>query len=814
VNASDIRNVSYQAIAGSEELAIRANDGTAPDPHWGAWSVITVTTPTTSFSPASATISSTRGQIYATTASNPLGLYTETDPSGATVVQYQFYVNDSAGGLGTLLLNGVAQANDAAQTVNASALSTISYQAIAGSELLAIRANDGTVAHPVWGAWSVITATAPAATLGANFTTANATVSAASGQVYASTTAASPLGLFSAVADTTGGTIAQYDFFDSASAGSIGSFLVNNVAQANGTHVTVSASALSTVTYSISSGTQAISIRANDGTVAHPVWGAWSTVTVSVGAVFTATNTTISPTRDQTYTTTTASNPLGLYSVSDETGNAITQYEFDVNDTAGGLGNLFVSGVAQANDAVLVVNASVLNTVSYQAIAGSEALAIRANDGTVSNPRWGAWSVITVTAPAVTSGASFTDANATVSAASGHVYSTTTASSPLGLFSAAADTTGGSIAQYEFFDSASAGSVGGFLVSGATETNGAVLAVSASALSTVTYSISSGSQAISIRANDGTLAHPVWGAWTTVTVTVGAVATATNATITPTRDQTYTTTTPSNPLGLYSVSDETGNAITQYEFDVNDTAGGLGNLFVSGVAQANDAVLVVNASALNTVSYQAIAGSEVLAIRANDGTASNPHWGAWSLITVNAPAVTATGASFAAINATVTLGSSHTYSTTSAASPLGLYNAVTDPSGGVIAQYDFFDNASAGSVGSFLVNNVAQANGTHVTVSASALNTATYSISSGTQAISIRANDGTVAHPIWGAWTTVTLTAPAVTGAPVSSALAVIPDLLSNSSPVLSAAATSIVSPAALLQHDTQLTPLFVIHSA
>jgi VCBS repeat-containing protein len=402
VSAANLGTISYQGISGSQIISVRANAGTAANPHWGAWASVTVTAPAANkgavFTPNSATIAATRDEVFSTpNASSPLSLFSATDPTGGAITQYEFYDNDMSGGLGDFQLNGNVLKNDTVQLVSAANLSALSYTAIAGTQVIDIRANDGTVAHPVWGVWASITVTAPVAA----FTPNSATVTATRDKIYSTTAASNPLSLF-ALAGVSSDAILQYEFFDSDTGGGLGDFLLSGQVLANDVVQVVGAGSLDALTYEGIAGSQVISVRANDGTLAHPVWGAWSSITVTapsvtVGVVFTPMNATITAQRNQIYSTTDPSNPLTLFSVADTTGGTILQYEFFVNDKAGGAGYLLTSKGALANDTVQLVSAANLEAISYKAIAGTEAVSIRANDGTAAHPVWGAWSTVTVT---------------------------------------------------------------------------------------------------------------------------------------------------------------------------------------------------------------------------------------------------------------------------------------------------------------------------------------------------------------------------------------------------------------------------------
>jgi hypothetical protein len=217
------------------------------------------------FTPASATITATRDKVFST----PASLWTESDTSGGTIVEYQFWDTDT-GGVGNFTLNGVVEANDQGFTVTPGQLSQLSYQIVSGTQIIYVRANDGTLTDPNWGAWSAgITVTAPPSTQAAVFTPVSATITATRDQVFST-----PASLWTE-SDNSGGTIVEYQFWDTDTGGT-GHFTLNGVVEANDQGFTVTSDQLSQLSYQIVSGTQIIYIRANDGTLTDPNWGAWS----------------------------------------------------------------------------------------------------------------------------------------------------------------------------------------------------------------------------------------------------------------------------------------------------------------------------------------------------------------------------------------------------------------------------------------------------------------------------------------------------------------------------------------------------------
>jgi archaeosine-15-forming tRNA-guanine transglycosylase len=431
----------------------------------------------------------------------------ESDTSGGTIVQYQFWDTDT-GGTGHFTLNDVVEANDQGFTVTSDQLSQLSYQIVSGTQIIYVRANDGTLTDPNWGAWSAgITVTAPAPLPAAVFTPAHTAITATRDQIFST-----PASLWTE-SDTSGGTIVQYQFWDTDTGGT-GHFTLNGVVEANDQGFTVTPGQLSTLSYQIVSGTQIIYVRANDGTLTDPNWGAWSAgITVTAppatqAAVFTPVSATVTAPHNQVFST-----PASLWTESDTSGGTIAQYQFWDTDTQGGLGNFTLNGVVEANDQGFTVTPDQLSELSYQIVSGTQVIYVRANDGTLTDPNWGAWSAgITVTAVAPV----FTPVSANITATRDQVFST-----PASLWTES-DALGRSIAQYQFWDT-DTGGTGHFTLNGVVEANDQGFTVTPAQLSTLSYQIVSGTQVIYVRANDGTLTDPNWGAWSSgITVTAPA----------------------------------------------------------------------------------------------------------------------------------------------------------------------------------------------------------------------------------------------------------------------------------------------------
>jgi hypothetical protein len=141
-----LAQTTYQSGSGSDQLSIRANDGTL----WSAWQTATVTAPLDQAPVVTASNKTvTHNQSIAASS-----LFTATDPEGDTITTYA--LKDVTGN-GHFVVNGVVQATNVEIDLTAAQLAQTTYQSGSGSDQLSIRANDGTL----WSAWQSVTVTAP-----------------------------------------------------------------------------------------------------------------------------------------------------------------------------------------------------------------------------------------------------------------------------------------------------------------------------------------------------------------------------------------------------------------------------------------------------------------------------------------------------------------------------------------------------------------------------------------------------------------------------------------------------------------------------
>ena len=136
------------------------------------------------------------------------------------------------------------------------------------------------------------------------------------------------------VTDPDGDAITSYQFYD---ASGNGHFVVNGVAQAASTIITVTAAQLAQTSYQSGSGADQLYVQASDGML----WSGWqgfvAFAPVDRAPVVTAPNVTL--THNQSVAAS------SLFTVSDPDGDAITSYQFY---DASGNGHFVVNGVAQS----------------------------------------------------------------------------------------------------------------------------------------------------------------------------------------------------------------------------------------------------------------------------------------------------------------------------------------------------------------------------------------------------------------------------------------------------------------------------------
>jgi hypothetical protein len=469
VDAADLSQVRYNFGGAADTLFIRAFDGTT----WGAWTQLTAT-PGPNRTPIVTVSNVTGGHNQSIAGSSVFSAF---DPDGDTITKYGFWNRD---GNGHWTVNGNPQAALTDIVVDAANLSQVNYSFGSMSDVLFVRAFDGTS----WSAWTQLSAT-PRPNQTPVVAVPRSNVIATHGQ-----TSVSAATLFS-TSDMDGDTITKYAFWDREGNGH---WTVNGVAKGALTEIPVDAANLSQVSYSFGSAPDTLFIRAFDGTT----WGDWTQFTATpapnTAPVLTVSN--LTGTHGQT--TVAASS---LFSSTDADGDTITKYEFWDRE---GNGHWNVAGVAQQAYTAIPVNPGDLSQVTYTFGTAMDNLFIRAFDGTT----WSAWTQFTATpapnaAPVVTAGNISSVINQSLKASN--------------LFSAT-DADGDTIVKYALWDTQGNGH---WTINGNTQITNAEITVNAADLSNVAYVAGPGTDQLFIRAYDGTS----WGAWQQFTATGSSTAT-------------------------------------------------------------------------------------------------------------------------------------------------------------------------------------------------------------------------------------------------------------------------------------------------
>jgi hypothetical protein len=258
ITAAQLTQASFVVGTSSDLLGIRAWDGS----DWGDWSFFEVSPPANSAPVTTAADRTvTHGQSLAASS-----LFSATDANGDAIVKYQFADGDPDATSGYFSLNGVAQPANQIIEVSASDLAHLSFQSGSGSDLLGVRAFDGTD----WGAWAFLQVNAPINH--APVTTAG-DLHASPGQTVLASS------LFS-VSDGDGDSIVRYQFADGTPDGVSGSFYVDGVAQPANQIINVAAADLTQTMFEVGTGSDVLGVRTFDGTD----WSAWSIFHVNADA--------------------------------------------------------------------------------------------------------------------------------------------------------------------------------------------------------------------------------------------------------------------------------------------------------------------------------------------------------------------------------------------------------------------------------------------------------------------------------------------------------------------------------------------------
>ena len=147
VTAAQLAQTTFQSGSGTDDLWVRASDGT----DWGAWKEFHVTSPVNQAPVVTAT-----DPINVAHGANPLAssLFSVSDADGDAITTYQFWDSTADPASGHWVVNGVAQGAGMAIDVTAAQLAQTTFQSGSGTDDLWVRASDGP-ADPASGHWVV-----------------------------------------------------------------------------------------------------------------------------------------------------------------------------------------------------------------------------------------------------------------------------------------------------------------------------------------------------------------------------------------------------------------------------------------------------------------------------------------------------------------------------------------------------------------------------------------------------------------------------------------------------------------------------------
>ncbi len=427
------------------------------------------------------------------------------------------------------------------------------------------------------------------------------------------------------VSDPNGYAITEYQFWDSTRDPSSGHFYINGVQQAPGTVIDIAASQLGQVTFVTGTVSNALQVRAFDGV-------SWSAADSAAWAPFSISVVVPAP---PVVTTSNVNEPAdtslaasSLFTVSDPNGYAITEYQFWDSTRDPASGHFYINGVQQAAGTVIDIAASQLSQTAFVTGTVSNAVQVRAFDGVSwSAGDSAAWAPFTLSVngqsgpsnpPVVTTSNLTEPANTTLAASS--------------LFTVS-DPNGHAITEYQFWDSTRDPASGHFYVNGVQQAAGTVIDIAASQLGQTTFVTGTDSNALQVRAFDGVS----WSAgdsaaWAPFSVNIAAppppVVTTSNLT-----EPANTTLAASS---LFTVSDPSGHAITEYQFWDSTRSSASGHFYLNGVQQAAGTVIDIAASQLSQMTFVTGSISNALQVRAFDGVSwSAGDSAAWAPFTIN-----------------------------------------------------------------------------------------------------------------------------------------------------------------------------------
>jgi hypothetical protein len=440
-----------------------------------------------------------------------------------------------------------------------------------------------------------------------------------------------------------------------------------------------------------------------------------------------------------------------LFTVTDLTGDAVTNYQIWDSNAGPASGYFTIGGVPQAAKTILNITAAQLAQVSYVSGTVNDNLQIRAFDSNSwSAADNAAWSPFTV-GPTVNK---LPVVTGNIGVQRTH-FQTVALSS---LFSTS-DADNDAITKYQLWDSTRDPASGHFVVNGQDKPAGIIIEIAATDLANTSFVTGMVGDNLQIRAFDGL----DWSAgdnaaWAPASISVppNSAPTINNWDLNAGTNQTIAL---SSLLSSLNVHDNDGDTITRYQLWDSSRDPLSGNWVVNGVTQAPGTVVDITAAQVGQTSFVTNRVSDSLQIRAYDGiawsAADNAYWAPFTLAVPNALPVVITTNLHVAANQTLALSS---------------LVSVSDADGDAITRYQLWDGSRDPASGHFVVNGTPQAAGTVIDITAAqAAQTFFVAGSNASDALQIRAFDGiSWSDADTAAWSPFTVSPP-INNAPVVS---------------------------------------------
>jgi len=456
------------------------------------------------------------------------------------------------------------------------------------------------------------------AAIGAPPPNAAPVVSASNGNVNGGQSVA--LSSLISVSDANGDAITAYRFADGTATGGSGYFTINGATLAANTLAEISAAQLAQVNFvgGSTSGADTVAISAFDGTA----WSDYKVFTMTTAAappnappVVSASNGNVNGGQSVALSS--------LISVSDANGDAITAYRFADGTATGGSGYFTVNGATQAANTLVEITAAQLAQVNFVggSVSGADTVAVSAFDGTA----WSDYKVFTMTTAAAPA-----NTPPVVAASNGQVVSGQSVA--LASLISASDANGDTIAKYRFADGTATGGSGYFTINGSPLAANTLAEITAAQLAQVSFVGGAGVDTLAVSAFDGI----AWGDYKVFTMT--STAGPPNAAPVVSASNTVIGNGQSVALAsVFTATDADGDTITKYQFADGNAAAGSGFFSVNGVVQAANTLVEITAAQLAQTSFTGGSGTDLVGVRAFDGTA----WGEFKFINIGPAALQA-----------------------------------------------------------------------------------------------------------------------------------------------------------------------------